>query len=425
MNPTRLSFRLAPALLAAALACTGPRPARADVPPVPAPPRADSLAKIDSKPAPLLLPGRPNPADAERLTREQEARQKYGLGLGLEEQGAGGAAIIAYEQAIKLDPKLRGPREHIGRLYAAVGRHDAAVKEFMAEVMLDPGNRRVARELGVALANAGDSTNAIRQLRLLVGRDTRDTASWRALGFAYGLANRPADAEQALRRAIDLDRHDAGAWRDLGLVLALRGRTSDARDAYNRAADLDPDDGGAMLNLGNLEWREGRRSEALEAYRESERRDSTLDAAYEGQIKVLRALDRDPEAGEVYRRWLVLRPRESGVRLAAIRLFDSIDRSDIALELARDGVRVDPRSSQAHITLGMALDATGDVAGMLVELRKAQRYSKDVGRIEKIESTIASLRAKAPDSLRAVYAADSLAHPALPAPADRDSTAER
>ena len=390
---------------------------RADVTPPLLPPKRDTSTTIDSDPAPLLMPGRPNPGDSEHRTREQRAREQYEMGRALEEDGAPGAAIAAYRNAVRLDPKLRDAHFRMGRLFAAVGQHGAAVPEFAAEVQLDPGNTRAARELGISLAHAGDTTSAIRQLEMLTRRNPRDTASWKGLGFAYGLARRNADAERALRKATELDPRDAAAWRDLGLVLALEGRAPAARDAYARAAKLAPRDGSALLNLGNLEAREGRWPQALEAYQAAERRDSTLLLAYAGQVRVLRELKRDVEAGEVYRRWLAVKPDAPGTRMDAIRLFTSLGRPDVALELARDGVRANPKSGEAHLALAMALEATDDVPGMLQELRKAEELLKQPEQRDRLAATIASLRAKAPDSLRAVYSADSLAHAKRPAPA--------
>lgn len=419
--PSSLRLLLAAVALVVALAPGRVPATRADVPPLLLPPKRDTTASIESAPAPLLVPGGPNPGDADRRTKEQRAREQYGLGLGLEDQRAFAAAIVAYQNAARLDPKLRGPHYRMGRLYTAVGRHDVAVQSFAAEVALDPGNRVAARELGLALANSGDTANAVRQLELLTRRVARDTASWKALGFAYALADRPEAAERALRRAVELDPRDASAWRDLGLVLALRGRAPAAREAYARAARLAPRDGGAPLNLGNLEAREGRWTEALAAYREAEARDTTLLAAYAGQVKALLALGRDTEAGATYRRWLAVRPDAPETRLEAIRHFDRLGRPDIALELARDGVRANPRSGEAHIALGLALEATGDVAGMLGELRRAEDLLRTPDQRARLAATIASLRAKAPDSLRAAFAADSLAHEAAAA----DSTARR
>lgn len=401
---------LAAALLAALLAPVGARAPRADVPPVLLPPHRDTTASIASEPAPLLQPGRPNPADGQHPSRERFAREQYELARALEAQGAPAAAIAAYRNAVRNDPKLRDAHYRMGLLYTAVGQHRAAVSEYAAEVTLDPGNSRVGRALGLALANAGDTLEAIRQLELLTRRSARDTASWKALGFAYGLARRPAQSERALRRALALDASDAGTWRDLGLVLALDGRAAAAREAYARSARLAPHDGSASLNLGNLEARAGRWPAALAAYREAAARDSLLTPAYAGQVRALQALGRDAEAEPVYRRWLAVRPDAPETRIEAIRYFRARGRDDVALELARDGVRANPASGEAHVALGMALDASGDAAGMLAELRKAESLLRLPEQRERLRATIASLRARAPDSLRAVYAADSLAH---------------
>jgi tetratricopeptide (TPR) repeat protein len=427
MSP-RPALRFAPwaALLAALLAPGWVPVTRADVTPLLLPPRRDTTASIESPPAPLLMPGRGAAGDTARITKERKAREQYAIGRGLEDQHADAAAIAAYRNASRLDPTLRGPHFHMGRLFAAVGQHTSAVAEFAAEVTLDPSNTGAARELGRSLAHVGDSTSAMRQLELLTRRDAKDAESWKALGFVYGLANRPADAERALRRALALDGRDAIAWRDLGVVLAEQGRPAAARAAYDTAAALAPRDGSALVNLGNLEAREQRWNAALEAYRGAERRDSLLGLAYRGQVNALRELRRPEEAGAVYRRWLTVLPDDPDTRMEAIRFFNAMDRADIALELARDGVRANPRSGEAHFALATALQANGDIAGTLAELRKAGRMLPQAEQRARIGTMIASMRARAPDSLRTVYTADSLANevPGATVPRRREAPAD-
>jgi len=423
-----LRIALAAALLAALLAPGRVPVTRADVPPLLLPPKRDTTASIESEPAPMLLPGRPGPADAERRSKETRAREQYVIARALEEQKAFAAAIAAYRNALQLDPTLRDAHFRMGRLFVRAGQHGAAVSEFAAEVSLDPANTLAARELGLALANAGDTASAIRQLELLTRRSARDTASWKALGYAYGVARRNAEAERALRRATALDPRDAGTWRDLGVVVALNGRAAEARAAYTRAAKLDPRDGGTWLNLGNLESREGRWPAALAAYREAEARDSTLLPAYAGQVNAAQRLGRYDDVGDAYRRWLAVQPDAPETRIEAIRHFSARGRSDVALELARDGVRANPRSGEAHLALGMALDLSGDTAGMLSELRKAGDLLREPEQRRRVADLIAARRARAPDSLRAIFAADSVAHEAA-APeegaAPADSSARR
>lgn len=385
------------------------RRATADAPTLYAPTRPDSV-DISEPPAPLLLPGRPQPGDAPRKTREQAAKEAFDLGYSFESQGAPSAAISSYRNAVKFDSTIAQAHFRMGMLYASVGQHRAAVNEFAAEIVHHPADRVAARMLGLALAQDGDTAHAIQQLERLTRLDPRDAPSWRALGFAYSVAERPKQGEQAFRRALALTPKDGPTWRDLGALYAATKRDDDARVAYRKAADFDPTDSGALVNLGNLERRAHRVDAALAAYHEAERRDTTLSLAYRGQVQTLVEARRDAEAGAVYRRWLAAHPDETSVRVEAIQLFQRIGRGDIALEVARDGIRRDPRSGEARLAYGMALHAMGEDRDALEELRRAESWLQKPEQRVRVGALIRGMREHAPDSLRAIFVADSARH---------------
>jgi len=374
-------------------------------------PRPDSTLDAEPPPAPLLIPGRPYAPDTLKRSAAQVALDFYRKGVQLEMDGNPRAAIIAYRNAASLDPKMPEVHQRIGQLYDAFGVLPEALKAYTREVENHPGNRTAARLLGLTLARVGEPERAIQQLELLVRRDTRDGASWRALGFAYTHARRFPDAEKALRTAISLPPVDAEEHRDLGVLLASQGRAREAREAYLRASRLDPRDGVALINLGNLEMRSGRPAEALAHYREAEARDSTGVFAYRGQVQALAALGREEDVGDTYRRWMRRAPDDEVGRLDAVRYFAGRDRTDVALELARDGVRRVPRSGYARMIMGVAFGAAGDARNALLEFRRAEHYlgRNDPETLGQVHALIAELRAGAPDSLRALFVGDSLA----------------
>lgn len=402
---SRAARRLLPFALAAMLVHAG---GRAQVPPVLVPGGADSTT-VESPPAPLIVPGR-SPVDSTARTSEQRARDEYVKGRALERQGFPAAAIMAYTNAVRTDPAIRDAHYRMGQLFLTRQQWMPAALSFAEELKLDPANRDAGRALGWSLANAGDSARAIRQLEHLVRSDAKDEASWQTLGFAYARFGRTADAERALRRALALDPRDADAWRDLGVVLAGAGRSADARAAYRRALALAPEDESALINLANLEARHGRWPEALAAYARAERIDSTQTLAYRGQTDALRALGREAEAGEVYRRWLEREPGNAELRIEAVLHFERAGRYDLALELAREGVSADSRSGEARLALGVAHRAGGELRDALRELREAERLLRDAAQREQVRALIGALRASAPDSLRALFEADSAAH---------------
>lgn len=389
-----------------------PAPARAE-PSLLVPARRDSAAEttIDSAPAPLIFPGRPTVADSARKpTPAEEALEKFALGRALELDGKPSSAIVAYQTAIGLDPKVPEAYYRIGLLFLTVNQIPAAANSFAAELKHHPGHTDAGRELGIALTRLGEIPRAIAQLKLLTRRNPRDHRSWAALGAAYAKGGRAVDAEDALRHAVRLEPKRAEYHRDLGVVLAARGRGDAAREEYGRAQRLDLKDAASWLNLGNLERRERRFDQALTAYREAEARDSTLALAYQGQSESLRDLHREMQAADVYRRWLRGHPEDHHARLEAVRLLAGVGRSDAARELARDGVRADPNAGDAHLVLGMALHWAGDPRGGLAEMRRGEALFPDAAGRARANAVIASVRAAAPDSLGGFYAADSVAH---------------
>ena len=373
----------------------------------------------ESAPAPLLVPGRPGPVDSTRLSREARAREQYRKGLDLERVRAYVSAMTAYRLALHDDPKLAGPNYHMGGLFLQAGQVEEAVKAFAAEVEQHPGDARAARELGLGWSQLDEHRRAIAQLELLTRRLPNDGENWRALGYAYMRARRPREAEAALRRAIALPPESALEHRDLGYVLAATGRENEARAEYRRAIALDPKESGAWVNLANLERAGGDLQRALADFREAERRDSTLVLALVGQAQALAGLQRIEEAGATWRRLLAISPGDLEARFNAVRIYERLGRDDIALELARDGVRRDSESSGARLLLGMALEAQGRLREAARELRRAEATAPDTAGGARARGLLDTLRRETPDSLRALIAADSVAFAQAQAQAPR------
>ena len=367
-------------------------------------------ADTESAPGPLLVPGRAAPVDTTARSRPRRAREQYQLGRRLEAQGAPAAAIAAYRNAVRLDPRIPDANFRMGVLFLTRDQLREAAHSFDAEVAAHPANAEAMRQLGLTLARLGDNARAIHYLETLTRRRPNDGDCWQALGFAYAAANRPRDAEIALRRAIVLPPPRAERHRDLGALLAARGKEAEARAQYRRAIALAPRDPATWVNLGNLERRAARLDEALKDYREASRRDSSFALGWQGEIHVLRDLARDDEAGEAYRRWLRVMPDDHTARFEAVQFFDARGRKDIALEIARDAVRRDDRSGDAHLLLGMALEGAGHTRGALAEMRKAELRFGTREEKENARKLIAALRAGAADSLRDLFAADSVEH---------------
>jgi len=399
--------------VAAALAQKTPPKAPAKAPKQPAatqPARPDS-ALPESPPGPLIVPPKtppPAPGDTALAAARRRARQGYARGIALERQGAYAAAIISYTEAARTDPTLKGPSFRIGELFAWKRQFDPAARAYREELHRDPGSPDAARQYALMLAELGDTTRPVRMLEELTRRNPNDAKAWRALGFAYARVGRLDDGERALRGSIALDAKNAAAWRDLGVLYAERGDVRDARDAYGKALAIDPNELPTIINLANLEGRSGDHEAALARYREAAQRDSTYLDAYRGQIRELVVMGREAEAGAVWKRWLAVAPDDE-VREGAVRHYVRQGRTDIAMEIARNGVRDAPRAGEPRWLLGEVQLAAGDTVAALGSYRDAWMRYKNPGDRGRAEESIATLRAAArSDTLRARLAADSM-----------------
>ncbi len=417
MHSPRRSCRLAAATVLLALAPAHPATAAdgaaADSgrrgPVLLVPTVADS-APPESAPAPLLVPGRPNPPDSTTLSLAERARDAYRLGVRLEEGGAHGPAIVSYRNALRFDPTLPDANFRMAMLFLTRDQVGEAVKCLLGELTHHPDNVEADRQLGLCFARLGDSTRAVAHLERLARARPRDGTVWHALGSVYLSAGRPRDAEGALRRALRLAPTTAEELRDMGATLAALGREAEARIHYRRALGLAPGDAPTWLNLGNLERRASRPDSALRMYRQAEAADSAFTPALDAQIQMLRLAGRDADAAGVMRRWLRHHPDHHRTRIETIRQLEALGRGDEALEVAREGPARVPDSGHPELILGMTLQARGDTRGALAALRRAERlFSAEPGERARVASTIERMRAAAPDSLRPVFEADSVA----------------
>jgi tetratricopeptide (TPR) repeat protein len=415
-----LAFAIGFASAATAAAATAPLAAATPAAAAATPSSASSPSAHDSFPSSIYFPHAPRAADTSLAAEAQRARDKYALGRALERAHEPAAAIAAYRAATSLDPSIPEANYRMGMLFLTVNQLRPAAECFVQEVIHHPSHTDAARELGITYARLGEADKAVLQLEPLTRSNPRDAASWAALGFAYMSAKRTAAADSAFRRALALEPKNASWHRDHGAVLAAEGRSAEARREYQLAQQLDPKDANAWVNLANLERREGHLEAALADYRQAEARDTLSPLALEGQVQTLRQLKRDREAGEVYRRWLRRRPDDHEARLDAVRLWDDLGRNDVSLEIARDGVRANPESPDARLILGMALQSNGDWRRGLAELRTAERKFTTEEDRARVNALIAVMRHSAPDSLRAWFTADSVAHASpLDSPAGR------
>jgi tetratricopeptide (TPR) repeat protein len=217
----------------------------------------------------------------------------------------------------------------------------AALEEGNELLRLDPHAGESSHGMPTTLERA------IERYEFAVAKDPGYASAWAALAEGYDYAapyvgRDPVEdarrSEAAARRAIALDRRLAAGHAMLALVLfSGRWDFAGAEAAYRRAIELDPRNAYAVAEYADLLRETGRTGEAA------------------AEVRKARAL---------LPKLPVLAVKQAEIELES-------NRTDAAIVTANEAIRLKQNYTRAHVALGMAWEAKGDVERALDEYRVA------------------------------------------------------
>lgn len=155
-------------------------------------------------------------------------------------QGQLAQAIIAYEQAIALDPGDVLLHIPLARLLALEGRPVEAMRLAQQAVEMAPENARAWAVLGMAYDWNGNVPEAIDACKRAIELDPTYAEAYAYLAEAYADAVRWVEATEAAQTALQLDDRSVDAHRNYGYVLEKQGNYWEAVEEYERALSLHP-----------------------------------------------------------------------------------------------------------------------------------------------------------------------------------------
>ncbi len=171
----------------------------------------------------------------------------------------------ALRKALTYGPGLADAHYNIGLLLFKTDRAAAAVEAYREALRLDP---RYAAEYNLALAlqTVGEVDQA-REIYLAAIRKTPNNPDAHYnLGLLYAKANETDAAIRCFREAARLRPDDAEPVYNIGVALEGRNRFDEALEAYQQAKRLAPGRADVRQNLGNVLFRKGRHAEAIIEY---------------------------------------------------------------------------------------------------------------------------------------------------------------
>lgn len=164
------------------------------------------------------------------------------------------AALQAYTEALRIQPRDARTRLALGRFYLDKGETGPAIDHLLAAIREDPSLRASYSLLGRAYQQNGDLSSAVRILKQAVDADAADQESRYALGRVLIVMGHTDEGREQLDKYESIRRQITGAERNYETALSRidEGKFSEAEMLLREAIRLAPNYGPALQSLGKL-----------------------------------------------------------------------------------------------------------------------------------------------------------------------------
>ena len=184
--------------------------------------------------------------------RPQNPRACNNLGEALLLAERPAEAIVALDQALRIDPRNVHALNNLGLALAAQGRLGEALARHQEALRIRPDSVEARIDLGVALAAQGKLSEAVEQYTDALRLDPGSPKAHYNLGNVRSKQGREDEAFEEYVIALHADPDYAKAHNNLGALLASRGEIEEAKRHFQEALRIDPRYEPARKNLERI-----------------------------------------------------------------------------------------------------------------------------------------------------------------------------
>jgi len=190
------------------------------------------------------------------------AASRVYLGQGLESQGDITAAMLQYQDALRIKPDRVDALIRLGAAHGTRGELDEAVEIFNEALQIDPDSALVRISLGQALSYQGRLEEAVSHFEEALQQDPEMAGIHLALGESLRQLGRGEEAVSHLEEEIRRNPYSVPARLNLAAILSKR-RPNDAFQLLSEALEIQPRNPHIHFQIGEFLLAQGRPAEAI------------------------------------------------------------------------------------------------------------------------------------------------------------------
>jgi tetratricopeptide (TPR) repeat protein len=207
-----------------------------------------------------LARGTPPPADpmasAAQAPTAQTADDFFKQGWAKMHQSDWQGAVVAFDQAIKLDPTKVDAYMERGASKLMLGDQDGGMADYEAAIKIDPKNTETYLYLGQALSMK-DPKAAVADYQKVIALDPKNTQAYEGIATVHWMHQEYDGTIAAYDQLIAVDPKDWSAYAGRAMAKAAKGDLDGAIADYGQDILLEPTDFNAFHNRAMAKKKKG------------------------------------------------------------------------------------------------------------------------------------------------------------------------
>jgi Flp pilus assembly protein TadD len=203
--------------------------------------------------------------DASKIKRSQ-TDDYFAQGVEKELQGDNLGAIVAYTEAIRLNPKYAEAYNRRGIVRKELGDKQAAIDDFTQAIKINPNYDKAYNNRGIVRNELGDKQGAIDDFNQAIKINPNDDKAYYNRGIVRNELGDNQGAIDDYTLAIKFNPNLAQAYNNRGFARSALGDKQGAIADFNQAIKINPNNATAYNNRGNVHYELGDKQGAIDDY---------------------------------------------------------------------------------------------------------------------------------------------------------------
>ena len=219
-------------------------------------------------------------------------------------------ALICYQKAIKLNPKVAGVYRNLAKVWGKLGKEDEAAKCWYQALNLEPQSADAEKycQLGDIFLKQNQLEEAIACYRRAIELESDHAPAYFRIGEIFQSRGRSTEAITCFRQAVRYDNSTVFYHQRLGQILVQEQKFDEALSCYQKAIQLEPKQWKTYHQLGEILSKVEKWQDAVTAYNHALKLNAQFSWSYHNLGYVLLKLARWSEASQALAKAIKLNP---------------------------------------------------------------------------------------------------------------------